>query len=122
LVGAAVFLASDAASFVTGHLLAVDGRFLASGVNQWKPVRPTSREPGAMTISQLRKALPMASLALLAAFSSRCSLCYTQARLSRRSKRLRRCAPGFWSFVISPMCMDLVAVEHDRSSDRSGTD
>ncbi len=25
---------SDAASFVTGHLLAVDGGFLASGVNQ----------------------------------------------------------------------------------------
>lgn len=34
LVGAAVFLASDAASFVNGVVLPVDGGFLASGVNQ----------------------------------------------------------------------------------------
>ena len=34
LVGAAILLASDAASFITGQCIAVDGGFLASGVNQ----------------------------------------------------------------------------------------
>ena len=33
LVGAMVFLASDAASFITGQTIVIDGGFLASGVN-----------------------------------------------------------------------------------------
>jgi NAD(P)-dependent dehydrogenase (short-subunit alcohol dehydrogenase family) len=34
LAGVAIFLASEASSFVTGEIIAVDGGFLASGVNQ----------------------------------------------------------------------------------------
>ena len=34
LIGAALLLASDAASFITGQCIAVDGGFLSSGVNQ----------------------------------------------------------------------------------------
>jgi len=34
LVGSAIFLSSDAAAFISGEILVVDGGFLASGVNQ----------------------------------------------------------------------------------------
>ncbi len=34
MIGAAVYLASDAASFTTGQVIVVDGGFLASGANQ----------------------------------------------------------------------------------------
>jgi NAD(P)-dependent dehydrogenase (short-subunit alcohol dehydrogenase family) len=34
LVGATVFLCSESAGYVSGQVLAIDGGFMASGVNQ----------------------------------------------------------------------------------------
>jgi NAD(P)-dependent dehydrogenase (short-subunit alcohol dehydrogenase family) len=34
IVGAAVYLASDASSFTTGQIMTIDGGYMASGVNQ----------------------------------------------------------------------------------------
>jgi NAD(P)-dependent dehydrogenase (short-subunit alcohol dehydrogenase family) len=34
IAGGAIYLASDAASFVTGEILVIDGGYLASGVNR----------------------------------------------------------------------------------------
>jgi len=53
IAGAAVFLCSNDASFVTGHLLAVDGGFLASGLttavnrnDEGRPDRPVAASAG----------------------------------------------------------------------------
>jgi NAD(P)-dependent dehydrogenase (short-subunit alcohol dehydrogenase family) len=34
VAGGAIYLASDAASFVTGEIIVIDGGYLASGVNR----------------------------------------------------------------------------------------
>jgi NAD(P)-dependent dehydrogenase (short-subunit alcohol dehydrogenase family) len=34
IAGGALYLVSDAASFVTGQILVIDGGYMASGVNQ----------------------------------------------------------------------------------------
>jgi len=56
----------------------------------------------------------MALLAWLAAFSSRCSLCYTQARLSRRSKDCGAAHRDFGALSFRRCALIWVAVERSR--------